>query len=68
MTLRKIIGENIRRLRQEKGWSQEKLAVRCKLSHNYIARLERGEMNPGLDSLEKLANGLGTQVRGLFDS
>ena len=40
------VGESIRRLRQERGWTQVELAERAALSPNYVARLERGELSP----------------------
>jgi len=58
MTLRKIIGTNIRNLREAKGWSQEKLSVRSKLSLNFIGSLERGKVNVSADSLERIAKSL----------
>ena len=41
-----IVGEAIRRSRQEHGWTQAALAEQAGLSPNYIARLERGELGP----------------------
>ncbi len=43
-----IVGEGIRRARQEHGWTQAFLAEQAGLSPNYIARLERGELGPSL--------------------
>ena len=43
-----IVGEAIRRSRQEHGWTQAFLAEQAGLSPNYIARLERGELGPSL--------------------
>ena len=42
------VGEAIRRARQERGWTQAVLAERARLSPNYVARLERGELGPSL--------------------
>lgn len=41
-TLR-IIGDNIRKYRNVKGWSQEDLALECDLHRTYIGGVERGE-------------------------
>jgi transcriptional regulator with XRE-family HTH domain len=65
MSIRKAIGQNIRRLRSLKNWSQEKLSIRSKISHNYLSRLERGEVNVSVDSLEKIAKCLKVEVEDL---
>ena len=54
-SIRKIIGSNVRAARKQKDWSQEKLAIRAKLSSDYIGRLERGEVNIGIDALARIA-------------
>ncbi len=66
MSSRKIIGDNIKTLRLAKDWSQEKLSVRSKISHNYLSRLERGEVNVSIDSLEKIAKGLKVELEELI--
>jgi ribosome-binding protein aMBF1 (putative translation factor) len=43
-----MVGDAIRRSRQEHGWTQAFLAEQSGLSPNYIARLERGELGPSL--------------------
>ncbi|MBS1903352.1 MAG: helix-turn-helix transcriptional regulator [Bacteroidetes bacterium] len=57
--MRKTIGENIRRIRNRKGWTQERLATRSGLSLNFIGNLERGNANVSADSLERIAKCLG---------
>ena len=58
MPLQKTIGQNVRKLRTDLGWSQEKLSVRSKLSLNFIGLLERGEVNVSATSIEKIAKAL----------
>ena len=67
MALNKLIGENIRRIRIEKGWSQEKLSVRAKMSHNFIGLLERGKVNVSANSMEKIAKALGVPITKFFE-
>lgn len=55
MTLREIVGRNLRRLRREKGVSQEELADRAGLNRNYPGLLEREQYAASVDVLEKLA-------------
>lgn len=66
---RKILGENIRAHRRNAGWSQEKLAEKSDLHHNYIGDIERGEENVSVDALMRIAAALkvslGDLVRGV---
>jgi transcriptional regulator with XRE-family HTH domain len=59
---RKTVGYNIRRIRNERGWTQEKLSIRSKLSYEYVNRLENGRVNVSLDTLEKIAKCLNVQL------
>lgn len=63
---RKRLGSRIRKLRAERGWSQEEFADLCRLNRSYMGRIERGELNLTLDSLEKVAKGLGASVSALL--
>ena len=49
------VGKNIRKIRKEKGFSQESLALQAKLDRSYVGRIERGEANISLDVLYLLA-------------
>ena len=55
-----IFGRNLRRLRTAKGLSQEGLAHLVGVHRNYVGALERGERNPTLVSVERVAEALGT--------
>ncbi|QIZ07624.1 helix-turn-helix transcriptional regulator [Priestia megaterium] len=63
--LKKIVGDRIRKLRKEKGLSQEELAYASSLHSTYIGRIERGEKNASLESLEKIANALNEPIENL---
>lgn len=54
----KILSQNMRALRAERGLSQEELADRSGLDRTYISGVERGVRNPTITVLEKIALGL----------
>lgn len=56
------IGENIKKYRKERGFTQKELAERSNLSRSYLADLERNRYNPSLDSLKLIADSLGIHV------
>lgn len=59
MDMRKLVGANVRRLRQARGLTQEQFAERSGFSQQYISDLERGRRNPTIVSLYELATALG---------
>lgn len=59
-------GKTVRRLRLEKGWTQEDLAERAKLHPTYIGGIERGERNVSLDNIVRIARALGESPSALF--
>jgi transcriptional regulator with XRE-family HTH domain len=59
MDMRKLVGRNVKRVRQEKGLTQEQLAERSGFSQQYISGLEQGRRNPTIVTLYELALALG---------
>lgn len=59
-------GEVVRRLRSERGWSQEKLAERADLNRSYLGEIERGDAVPSLHTAQKLAHALDTRLSELI--
>ncbi len=55
MDIRRQVGLNVKRLRQAKGWSQEKFAFESGFHRTYISGIERGIRNPTVTVIEKLA-------------
>ncbi|MCF6433720.1 helix-turn-helix transcriptional regulator [Leisingera sp. MMG026] len=59
MAIRRLVGRNLKRFREEAGFSQEALAFECGLHRTYVSGVERGVRNPTIVVLEKLAEPLG---------
>lgn len=49
------LARNVRRVRLEKGWSQEELSVRAGFSQAYVSQIEKGRLNVPIDRIECLA-------------
>jgi len=62
----KALGQRIRKLRDAKGWSQERLAEAAYLDRSYLAGIERGLRNPSVRSLLKVAGALKVRIGELF--
>ena len=62
----KQISQNIRRLRKEKGMSQEQLAQALHVTRQTVSAWERGIAQPGLDVLGQIAQLLGVSRSGCF--
>ena len=55
---RVIVGKNVRRIRQQRRMTQEKLAFEAELDLTYIGGIERGRRNPSLLAMAKIARAL----------
>jgi len=64
--LQRIVGRNLRRHREEQGYSQEAFAERMGVHRTYFSSVERGERNLTLQTLEKIADFLGVDPRTLL--
>jgi transcriptional regulator with XRE-family HTH domain len=62
----KQFGTRVRELRKQKGFSQESLALACRLDRTYIGGVERGERNISLINVMKISRALGVAVSELF--
>lgn len=60
------LGDRIRALRDEKGWFQKDLAKAAGLPLRTIGRIERGEVDVRLSTLEKIAKALGRNLPDLL--
>lgn len=66
MDVRQTIGWNLRRIRVARGLSQERLALEASIDRAYVGRVERGQENVTVSTLEALANTLCIHVSEFF--
>ncbi|HEX9366814.1 MAG TPA: helix-turn-helix transcriptional regulator [Vicinamibacterales bacterium] len=64
--IRTRVGRTIRQLRLLRGWSQEQLAERANSSPKHVGRIERGQVNVGLNGLAEIAAALSVNIADLF--
>jgi len=67
MDLERLVIDNIKRIRKEKGISQEKLAEDCNTATSYIGLMEIYRNVPKLSTIERIANALGVDPLVLFE-
>jgi len=59
-------GDALKQVRGERGLSQEAAALTCGLDRSFFGKVERGEKNPTLDTIWRIADGLGTRPSDLL--
>ena len=62
----KVFAANVRRIRTDRGYSQEKLADLAGLHRTYVGMLERGEKNVTIYNIERIASALEVEPSGLL--
>jgi len=67
MEIRRRVGQQIKALREARGWSQEQLADEARLHRTYVSGVERGIRNPTLTVLERFAKALDVSFGTLID-
>jgi transcriptional regulator with XRE-family HTH domain len=68
MDLNKIIGENIKTLRQRKKISQENLAGIAEIDRRYIQSIEKGKRNISLNTLYKISKALDIKMSEILEN
>jgi transcriptional regulator with XRE-family HTH domain len=61
-----LVGKHIKKLRQERGVSQEGLAEKISMNPKYLSSIERGKANPTLDTFIRIADALEVDLPELF--
>lgn len=67
MDAKQNLAANIKRLRKERGWSQEALADESGLDRTYISGLERVTKNPTITVVQRIAESLRCRMGDLLD-
>ena len=60
--VRQFLGQRVRELRKQRGFSQERLGSQSSLSGKFIGEVERGEKSISIDSLYKVSVSLGVPL------
>ena len=63
---REILANNVCRLRKAAGLTRESLSLALGFENSYISKLERMNMNPTLDKLERIAQYFNIEIKDLF--
>ena len=66
MEIRDVLAQNLKRLRADRGMSQEDLADRAEIDRTYISSLERSVYAAGIDVVDRLAKALGVSASALL--
>lgn len=61
-----IIGNNVRKLRNDVGMSQQELADNSNIAKSTVQRIENGTLNPTILMLDTISRSLGTSVENLI--
>ena len=67
MTVKEILGRNIRLLRNSRGWSQEELAHRAGIDRGHVSDMELAKHYARLDRIEMIAKALSLPPHQLLD-
>jgi transcriptional regulator with XRE-family HTH domain len=68
MDAQKLVGKNIKKHRSAAKISQEELAARIGVDQAYVSRLEAGDMNATITTLQQVASALSIDLKGLVDT
>lgn len=66
MDIIKVFGQNVRKYRKVRGYSQEELAAVSGLHRTYISDIERFKRSISLDNIQRIADALGIETYRLF--
>ncbi|OBQ56723.1 hypothetical protein VQ01_03960 [Tamlana sp. s12] len=61
------LGNHIRKVRKQKGYTQEKLANEIYVDISQISRIERGILNTSISTIKAISEALGVPLKELLD-
>lgn len=64
----KNLGQRVRQLRFEKGYTQNQLALKSGLSHSALSKIENNQLSPTFESILKIISGLNIDISDLLTS
>ncbi len=64
--IQKKLGEKIKKIRLERGLSQESFSLLIDMDRTYYASVEKGKRNISINNIEKIANGFDISLEELF--
>lgn len=65
-TVNYYLGNEIRKMREQRNYTQAQFADICGISRAYYGRIERGEYNFTVEMCKRIADGLGCHISELF--
>lgn len=65
-TINFYLGNEIRKIRENRGYKQDEFAEICGISRAYYGRIERGEYNVTVEMCQRIADGFGCHISDLF--
>ena len=68
VTIQRAFGACVRQLRNQKGLSQEKFALKINMDRSYFASVESGRRNISIENIRKIAEGLEISLSSLFSA
>ena len=68
MDLQKVIGENVKAIRERKKLTLDAAAKQTGVSRSMLAQIEKGDVNPTISVLWKIANGYKVSFTSLMDN
>ena len=66
MDIPTVFARNLRRMRAEKGWTQQELADLAHIDRTYLSALERGAYSATIDMVAKIAGAFGVEPAAML--
>lgn len=67
MDNKKLLGQRIKQIRKQSGFTQEKLSELIGIETGSLSGIESGRSFPSMTTIEKISNILGVEIKTLFE-